>query len=56
MFEVDPYEKSYDKVFLTPEENGGQITKKGNRVLSTNLTLEPQNRKVEELITYSIEQ
>ena len=37
-------------------ENGEQITEKGNRVQSTNFTLEIQNQKVEGLINYSIDQ
>ena len=38
MFEFDPYDKSYDKFFSLPLENGEQITKKGKRVLNTNFT------------------
>ena len=54
MFEFDLYDKSYDR-FFSSEENGEQIMKKGDTVLSTNFTLEIQNRKVEGLITFSID-
>ena len=42
MFEFDPYDKSYCIFFSPPEENGEQITKNGNKVLSTKFTLEVQ--------------
>ena len=44
------------KKFSLPLENVEQITKKGDRVLSTNFTPENQNQKIEGLITYSIDQ
>ena len=43
LFEFDPYDKSYDNIISPPEENGEQTTGKGNRVLTTNFTLEIQN-------------
>ena len=39
--------------FEPPQENGEQIIVKENKLLSTNSTVEIQNRKVEGLITYS---
>ena len=48
MFEFDPYGKSYGNLFQPPGENGEQITEEGNRVLSTNLTLEIQSGKFKE--------
>ena len=53
MPEFDPKEKI---LAITMREYWEQITKKGNKVLTTNFTLEIQNRKIEELITYSIDQ
>ena len=44
---------NYDKFFSPPEEKGEQITQKGNKVLTTNITVEIQNQKVEGFITYS---
>ena len=43
MIEFDPNDKSYGKSFSPPEENGEQITGKGNRV---NYTLEIQTEKL----------
>ena len=42
MSEFDPNEKFSS----LPVENGEQITKKGNKVLNTNFTLEIQNKKL----------
>ena len=56
MFEFDPCDKSYDKIFSPPQENGELITEKGNKVLTTNSTVEVQNQKVDRLISYSLEQ
>ena len=53
MIEFDPNDKSYGRSFSPPEENGEQITGKGNRVLTINYTLEIQT---EGLITYSMDQ
>ena len=44
MFEFDPCHKSYDKIFSPPQENGEQITEKGNKVLTTNYTVEIQKQ------------
>ena len=43
MFELDPCHKSYDKIFSPPQENEEQITEKGSKVLTTNLTEEILN-------------
>ena len=43
MFEFDPCHKSYDKIFSPPQENEEQITEKGSKVLTTNLTEEILN-------------
>ena len=40
MFEFDPCHKSYDKFSSPPQENGELITEKGNKAITTNLTLE----------------
>ena len=57
MFEFDPSHKSYDRIFSPPQENGEQITGKGNKVLTTNyLTVEIQSQLLEGLITYSLNQ
>ena len=42
--------------FELPQENGEQITVKDNKLLASNFTVEIQNPKVEELITYSLDQ
>ena len=41
--------------FESPQENGEQITVKENKLLTSNFTIETQNRKVEELIMYSLD-
>ena len=46
MFEFACYDKSHDNFFSPPEEKGEQITEKGNRVLTTNFTLEIQTEKL----------
>ena len=44
LFEFDPDDKSYDRFFSPSPENDEQMIKKGNRILTTNLTLEIQNQ------------
>ena len=53
MQEIDPNENIFSLPLL---EDGEQITKKGNRVQTTNFTIEIQNQKLEGLICYSIDQ
>ena len=56
MFEFDPYHKSYDNFFSPQQENGEHITVKDNKLLTTNFKVEIQNRNIEGLITYSLDQ
>ena len=54
--EVDPSEDKSMTEFELPKENGEQKIVKDNKLLYTNSTVEIQNRKVEGLITYSLDQ
>ena len=52
----DPSEDKSRTEFEPCKENREQITAQENKLLSTNFTVEIQNRKVEELIIYSLDE
>ena len=54
--EASSFEDKPMTEFELPMENGEQNIVKENKVLSTNLPIEIENRKVEGLITYSLDQ
>ena len=50
------HDKSYDKLFLPPQENGKQYIEKGIKVLTTNFTVVIESPRADGLITYSLDQ